>query len=159
MSIFVHRASAYKESRAGAAAAAMGKHRTMINCPNDWFCMHLGWRPGYMLEMRRQRSPMYPHVPTYVRNDINRSLRKWLLGCAISLYAFTPFLFLCVSSLFNSFHPNFYCTFSLQPSRVQPLSPLNFQLALPWSLGSQPEPKRLVVQHVFLSYITVESSC
>jgi hypothetical protein len=45
------------------------------------------------------------------KSVINRSLSKWLLGCAISPYVLqvTPFLFLCVSSLFNSFHPNFCC--------------------------------------------------
>jgi hypothetical protein len=32
---------------------------------------------------------------------INRSLTKWLLGCAISPYVRTPFVFICSHSVFN----------------------------------------------------------
>jgi hypothetical protein len=41
---------------------------------------------------------------------INRSLSKWLLGCAISPYILALSL-LCASSLFNSIHTAFCCVF------------------------------------------------
>jgi hypothetical protein len=42
---------------------------------------------------------------------VNRSLSKWLLGCAISPYILGLFVFLSASSLFNSFQTAFCCAF------------------------------------------------
>jgi hypothetical protein len=43
--------------------------------------------------------------------EINRSLSKWLLGCAISPYILALSFLLCASSLFNSSRTAFCCVF------------------------------------------------
>jgi hypothetical protein len=71
------------------------------------------------------RKDAFCHVGLFrVMGVINRSLSKWLLGCAISPYILGLFVLLSASSLFNSFQTAFCCASRYcWLSRVQLLSP------------------------------------
>jgi hypothetical protein len=58
------------------------------------------------IEPRKDRIPGSHHSGLF-GTLLNRSLGKWLLGCAISPYICTLSFLLCGSSVFNSFRTNF----------------------------------------------------
>jgi hypothetical protein len=78
--------------------------------PSHTICILL---ENYPWQLQPTSAPLIPLI--------NRSLSKWLLGCAISPSIFALPLLLCASSLFNSFHTVFSSHCSL--SRVQLTSP------------------------------------